>query len=192
LPQAFHGGTALFLFTPQKYFTFAAATAVLDELGLNIMDARIIQLRNQCSLTTFVITEQNGEQIHDQTRLEQIRHRLTRNMASGADAPMTVTRRAPRQVRLFDTPTIVNFTQDEANQRTLMEIIAGDRPGQLCEIGQVLRSHEIMIQTAKVLTIGERAEDVFYITNNADNPLSPEEREKLETDLLAALSDTMH
>ena len=191
LPQAFHGGTALFLFTPQNYFAFAAATAVLDELGLNIMDARIIQLRNQYCLTTFVVTEQNGEQIHDHTRLEQIRNRLTRALVSDADAPMTVTRRAPRQVRLFDTPTIIDFTQDEANQRTIMEIIAGDRPGLLCEVGQVLRSHEINIQTAKVLTVGERAEDVFYITDNTGNPLSPEECENLETDLLAALSNTI-
>ena len=66
-----------------------------------------------------------------------------------------------------------------------MEIVAGDRPGLLCEVGQVLRSHEIVIQTAKVLTVGERAEDIFYITDHSGNPLSSEACDELETDLLA-------
>jgi [protein-PII] uridylyltransferase len=116
---------------------------------------------------------------------------LMRTLMSGTDTPMTVTRRAPRQVRLFETATIVSFTRDKANGRTIMEIVAGDRPGLLCEVGQVLRSHKMSIQTAKVLTIGERAEDVFYITDNSGNPLSSEACKNLETDLLAALSDTM-
>ncbi len=190
MEQAYHGGTALFLFTPQEYFAFATATAVLDELGLNIVDARIIPLREQYSLTTFVIIEQSGEQINDNNRLEQIKNRLARTLATGTDTPLTVTRRAPRQVRLFDTTTLVNFTQDEANQRTIMEIIAGDKPGLLYEVGQVLRSHNIAIQTAKVITVGERVEDVFYITDISGKPITPEVCVELETDLLAALSDT--
>ncbi len=190
MEQAYHGGTALFLFTPQQYYAFAAATAVLDELGLNIMDARIIPLRNQHSLTTFVVIEQNGERIDDPERLEQIRTRLARTLTTDSDTPMTVTRRAPRQVRLFDTATLVSFAQDEPNNRTVMEIVAGDRPGLLCEVGQVLRKHEIAIQTAKVLTVGERAEDVFYITDNVGNPLSTQACDDLKTSLLDELSDT--
>ncbi|MDH3978332.1 MAG: HD domain-containing protein, partial [Gammaproteobacteria bacterium] len=190
LNQAFNGGTAVFLFAPQEDYAFAAATAVLDELGCNIADARIIPLLNDYSLTTFVIIEQTGDAIEDPRRLEQIKSRLTAALSDSSNVPMTVTRRAPRQVRLFDTTTLVRFTADESNQRTVMELIAGDRPGLLCEVGQVLRDQELAIQTAKILTVGERAEDVFYITDNAGNPLTPEGCAKLETALLAALSQT--
>ncbi|MAF84354.1 MAG: [protein-PII] uridylyltransferase [Gammaproteobacteria bacterium] len=190
MEQAFHGGTALFLFSPQQYYAFATSTAVLDELGLNIVDARIIPLHNQLQLTTFVIIEQSGERILDHARLELIKSRLTRTLASSPDIPVTVTRRAPRQVRLFDTAILVSFVQDDVNRRTIMEIVAGDRPGLLCEVGQILRSHEIVIQTAKVLTIGERAEDIFYITDHSGNPLSAAACDELESDLLSALSDT--
>ena len=191
MAQAFHGGTALFLFSPQKYHAFAAATAVLDELGLNIVDARIIPLKNDYSLSTFVVIENTGDRLIDEKRLELIRERLGRMLTAEADpdTTMTVRRPAPRQVRLFETTTIVSFTRDEANRRTVMDIVAGDRPGLLCEIGHVLRAHDIEIQTAKVLTVGERAEDVFYITDESGNPLSPEACENLKTDLLAALSD---
>jgi len=188
LDQAFQGGTAVFLFAPQEYHAFADATAVLDELGLNIADARIVTLRNDWSLTTFVVLEQDGGLIQDARRLEQIKGRLIRELSAADQLPLTVTRRAPRQVRMFPTATLVDFSTDETNNRTVMEIVAGDRPGLLCEIGQVLRDHHIAIQTAKILTIGERAEDAFYITNDAGNRLDAEECERLKQDLVDTLN----
>jgi [protein-PII] uridylyltransferase len=70
-----------------------------------------------------------------------------------------------------------------------MEIVASDRPGLLCQIGQVLRSHEIGIQAAKILTVGERAEDVFYITSPNGNPLSEAACERLKEGLILALDN---
>jgi len=186
--QAFFGGTAIFVFTPQDYYSFAAATGVLDELGLNIADARIVPLQNNWSLATFVALEQTGELIADPTRLEQIKSRLIFALTIQARVPTPVTRRVPRQVRMFPTETHVVFSADEANQRTVMELVAGDRPGLLSEVGQVLRDHEIGIQTAKVLTIGERAEDVFYITTREHRPLDEAQCERLKQALIAALS----
>jgi len=190
LDHAFKGGTAVFLFTPQQRFAFASATAALDELGLNIADARIIPLRNNYSLTTFVVLEQTGENIGDQRRLDQIKRRLIHALMMDDETPVAVTRRAPRQVRMFPTATIVNFTPDEANNRTVMELITGDRPGLLSEIGKVLRDTRMTIQTAKILTVGERAEDVFYITDDDGHPLGPEQRDELKAAMIEALSQS--
>ncbi|NND35621.1 MAG: [protein-PII] uridylyltransferase [Gammaproteobacteria bacterium] len=186
--QAYHGGTAVFLFSPQDYYSFAAATGVFDELGLNIADARIVPLHNNWSLATFVVLEQTGGPIADPLRLEQIKSRLIHALTTLADAPVQVSRRAPRQVRMFPTETIVAFSQDSKNGRTVMELVAGDRPGLLSEVGQVLRANEITIQTAKILTIGARAEDVFYIMHEDGRPLDAAECERLEQALTEALS----
>jgi [protein-PII] uridylyltransferase len=186
--QAFHGGTAIFLFSPQKIYAFAAATGAMDELGLNIADARIVPLRNNWSLATFVVLEQSGGPLTDPLRLEQIKSRLIHALTTQAQSPVTVSRRVPRQVRMFPTTTIVAFSQDTKNDRTVMELVAGDRPGLLSEVGQVLRANQITIQTAKILTIGERAEDVFYITHEDGHPLDDAECEQLERALTEALS----
>jgi [protein-PII] uridylyltransferase len=179
LGHAFQGGTAVFIFAPQQQYAFATATAVLDALGLNVADARIIPLKNAWSLSTFVVP-----------RLDQIKRRLTHALTTTDSTRLTVTRRAPRQVRMFSTPTIINFAADEANNRTVMELIAGDRPGLLSEVGQILREYKINIQTAKILTIGERAEDVFFITDDHGNPLHPERYEELERAISTALGQT--
>jgi [protein-PII] uridylyltransferase len=189
LDQAFRGGTAIFIFTPQRQYAFAVATAVLDELGLNIADARIIPLHDDSSLSTFIVLEQAGDLIEDTRRIEQIRSRLIQALTAAPSAPPAVTRRAPRQVRLFPTVTLVDFSQDEANKRTVMELVAGDRPGLLCEVGQVLRENCVSIQTAKVLTVGERAEDVFYITTEDGESLGADECEALKHELIEALDD---
>jgi [protein-PII] uridylyltransferase len=98
-----------------------------------------------------------------------------------------VTRRAPRQVRMFPTRTTVEFDEDVANGRTVMELVAGDRPGLLSTVGQVFIDLSIEIDTAKVMTIGERAEDVFYIVDKAGKPLTEELRNLLRERLTAKL-----
>jgi [protein-PII] uridylyltransferase len=190
LDQAFQGGTAVFLFTPQQKFAFAAATAALDELGLNIADARIISLKNDLSLSTYVVLETTGGAIEDPARRSQIKRRLAQAMSMNTESPPTVTRRAPRQVRMFPTATLVTFTPDEASKRTVMELVTGDRPGLLCEVGQVMREKRVIIQTAKILTAGERAEDVFYITSSDGNPLDETQCEDLKQALTSALNQS--
>ncbi len=181
------GGTEIFLYTPQDQHTFALATSVLDELGFTIADARIIQLDNGYSLSTYVVLEQTGERITDPARHEQIRRYIDRALARPDGTPARVTRRAPRQVRMFSIPTVVSFATDEKNNRTVMELVAGDRPGLLSEVGKVLRDKHVAIHTAKIVTLGERAEDVFYVTDTAGRPLAAQFCEDLEKALTAAL-----
>ncbi len=183
-------GTSIMVYAPRDRFSFATATAVLDDLGLNIADARIIRLRTGFSLSTYIVLENDGEQIHDEQRRDQIRRRLEQGITTGEQKAPRVTRRPPRQVRMFTTPTLVSFAGDETNKRTVMEIVAGDRPGILCQVGQVLRDHRVAIHAAKILTVGERAEDVFYVTDMAGAPLVPDLCDRLKVAVTEALDST--
>jgi [protein-PII] uridylyltransferase len=98
-----------------------------------------------------------------------------------------VTRRAPRQVRMFATPTQITFTEDPLCQHTILELIAGDRPGLLSEIGKVLLAEQVDVVTARITTIGERAEDVFYVTDDRGQPLGEEARLRLQERLIETL-----
>jgi len=185
-----HAGTSVVIYAPQDRFIFAIATAVLDELGLNIADARVIRLGNGFSLSTYVVLENGGDQIQDRERRQQIRQRLDQAITAGEERSLRVTRRPPRQVRMFTTPTLVTFASDEVNNRTVMELVASDRPGLLCQVGQVLRDRRIGIQAAKILTVGERAEDVFYVTDaGTGRPLTTETCESLKGALTRALDN---
>ncbi len=182
-------GTIAFIYAPQKQFTFALATAALDEFGLSITDARIIPLANEHSLSMYTILEQDGQAINDESRRDKIRQRLAKAIRSGAEEPGPVTRKVPRQVRMFSTPTVVEFGEDLANNRTVMELTTGDKPGLLAQAAKALRSQGMLMRMAKVVTVGERAEDVFYILNAAREMLTPEQQESLRVALKQAIDN---
>ena len=108
-------------------------------MGLNVVDARLITSANGFSLETYVVLEDNGAVIAETARIREIERGLWRNLQQAEDSPAAVTRRAPRQVRMFSTPTQVNFSVDSRNDRTILELIAADRPGLLSEVGKVFK-----------------------------------------------------
>jgi [protein-PII] uridylyltransferase len=168
------GGTAVLTYTPRRLRSFARTTGLLDQMGLNVVDARLITSANGFNLETYVVLEDNGTVIVDHSRIREMERGLLRVLQQVEDSPTAVTRRAPRQVRMFWTPTQVNFSVDTRNARTILELIAADRPGLLSEVGRVFRTERVAINGAKIMTVGERAEDVFYVTRE-DGGLLPDD-----------------
>jgi len=183
-------GIEAMLYTPRSKRTFAHATAMLAELGMTIVDVRIVPLANGFSLDTYVFMELDQRTEIDEARMSKIHRTLTRILATSDEAATRVTRSAPRQVRMFATKTLVSFDQDKTNGRTVMELVASDRPGLLSTVGQAFVEFGVDIETAKILTIGERAEDVFFITDLENNALTDDAcdslREKLIVNIDAA------
>jgi [protein-PII] uridylyltransferase len=91
---------------------------------------------------------------------------------------------------MFNTPTRVTITRDFRNHRSALELVAGDRPGLLCDVGKVLWEDRIELQGARISTIGERAEDVFYVTDTSQRPLDDVTAQQLKNKLIAALTRT--
>jgi [protein-PII] uridylyltransferase len=183
-------GTTVFIYAPQAQFTFAIATAVLDEYGMSIADARIIPLENDQSLSIYTILEQDGTPIDEVSRRERIRRRLAKAISDDESTPKSMSRKVPRQARMFNTPTEVHFSDDSANNRTVMELIAGDRPGLLAILGNALKKQNVYIRMAKIVTVGERAEDVFYITDSDRQMLSAEKQVALRNTLVSAIDES--
>jgi [protein-PII] uridylyltransferase len=181
------GGTAVLTYTPRRLRSFARTTGVLDQMGLNVVDARLITSANGFSLETYEVLEDNGAVIADATRVREIERGLWNALKQVGDSPPAVTRRAPRQVRMFYTPTQINFSVDNRNERTILELIAADRPGLLSEVGKVFRAERVAINGAKIMTVGERAEDVFYITGADGGLLQEEACRRVQEALMLAL-----
>ena len=183
-------GVEAVLYTPRLTRTFAHATAVLDELGMTIMDARIVPLENDYSLDSFIFMELDKNIDVDEARMNKIRRSLTRVLTAADDEIGKVTRKLPRQARMFTTQTRVDFYPDSADGRTVMELVAADRPGLLSKVGRVFAQHNVDIAAAKIMTIGERAEDVFYICDEQGEPLECEAEQALRAALIDTLDDT--
>jgi [protein-PII] uridylyltransferase len=80
--------------------------------------------------------------------------------------------RITRSLRSFLSPTEITFVEDKARNLTIMELSSPDRPGLLARVGQTLDDNAVTIQAAKIQTLGERVEDVFFLTDQTGNRLN--------------------
>jgi len=184
-------GVEAVLLTPQSKRTFAQVTAVLDELGMTIMDARIVPLDKHYSIDTYVFMESDKRIDIDEQRIDKIRRSLTRVLETSDDQVTRVTRAVTRQARMFSTPTRIAFSADKANEQTVLELVTADRPGLLSTVGQVFIAQEVNIAAAKIMTIGERAEDVFHISDLSGRAITDAAQDKLAESLQSELGQAL-
>jgi [protein-PII] uridylyltransferase len=189
--QTGRGGTAIMICTVSGQHSFARATGTLDELGLNILDARVVPVGDGRNVHTYVVLENDGSAIEDHDRLVQIETAVRKATLEHGGRMPTVMRQPPRQVRLFSTPTQIDFSEDLDGRRTVLELVAADRPGLLCEVGKCFFENDVSLRAAKIMTVGERAEDVFYITTLNGDTLDPAARDKLGRQLKAHLDQPL-
>ena len=168
------GGTEIFIYTHDQDRLFAATAGALDQLGLTIVDARIITARNGYTVNTYIVLEESGEAIDNPHRMEEITALLKRQLAQSPLPAPRVTRRARRQLQHFPIPTQITFSDDPRNRRTVLEVVTADRPGLLSDVGRAFVDCRIRLQNAKIATFGARAEDIFFITDTHNRPITSE------------------
>ncbi|WP_412852598.1 [protein-PII] uridylyltransferase [Ectothiorhodospira shaposhnikovii] len=184
------GSTEIFLYTRDHPHLFALAATALTQLGLDIVDARIITTRTDRTLDTFLVLEDTGQPIASAERVQEIGRLLRERLNDPDKRPGVIRRTTPRRLKHFDVATQVSFDPLPHHNRTVLSISTADRPGLLSRIGIVLMDCGVKVYNAKIATAGEQADDVFYVTELNDQPIQDPERRQLITDRLReALQD---
>ncbi len=163
--------TAMFLYTRDRDHLFGLTTGVLAQLGLNILDARLHTTDDGYVLDSYAVVEENGAEL-EPVRIEEIQTALRRVISNPEISVVDVNRRTSRRLKHFNTPTTVFFSIDESRGRTRLELVAADQPGLLSLVGRIFQKRGILLDAAKIATLGERAEDVFFITDKQHRPLT--------------------
>ena len=178
-PKPYRGGTEVFIFTKERPSVFANTVSLLGDKKLSIHDAKIITSKTGYTVNTFVVLDQRNKPIDDSYRAQEISASLVDALAN---PELHNIRLQPISKRLqqFDVPTQVSFIKTDKKLTTMLEIVAVDRPGLLASFAQVFQSLKINIHSAKITTFGERAEDVFTVSNSKNRALTEEEKIQLD------------
>ena len=164
--------TQVFIYARNDNRSFPRICAELEQLELSVHDARVYNANDGMSLDTFFVLDSDGAPLEEQAERQQhIARHLTRALSDEARGATVVQRRTPRQVRSFSLPTETLMTTDPQKGVTVLEVRSPDRPGLLARIGEVFVRFGVVLQAAKIQTLGERVEDVFFVTDSAHNPL---------------------
>lgn len=155
---------------------FAHTTALLAQLQLNVLEARIQTTDQGYSINSYFVLEEDGEHIRGSERAEEITRTLEIGLSIPGDFSADIQRRIPRRMKQFTAPSEVTFTQDETQFKTLLHLNATDQPGLLSRIGEVFADQGIRVHNARITTVGAIAEDIFTITDTSDAPITDQQR----------------
>ena len=178
-------GLQVVVYQPDEADLFARICAYFDGQNISILDAKIHTTSDGYAMDTFVVEPQNQEGFHREM-LTIIEAGLARVLAERGPLPAANQGRQSRQSRYFPIPPRIDLQPDSRGQYHVLNVTAADRTGLLYAIAKTLANHRIRLQTARIMTHGERAEDVFLIQGESIR----EEKKQiaLEADLLKAVA----
>lgn len=188
MPHHSQGGTEVFIYMPHKDERFTITTSILNNYHVTIHEAVISSCDNQFDLDTYIILDEQNQAIFDTRRLADIQHALSTHLADPDYLPSIKQRRLSRALAHFTVNTQIIFSDDNINHHTQLFLVTSDRPGLLAMVSRVFLNLSIHLHNAKIATAGERAEDMFYITNQQGHQLNTEEKELIKQSLLQEIS----
>jgi [protein-PII] uridylyltransferase len=187
-PQTQRGSAEVFVYTKNEPTIFSLSTATLDQLGLTILDARIMTTTDNYVLNSFLVLEQSGAPINELFREMHICNLLRNNLLHRQVKKHKNIHRQSRQAKHFPIPTSIQFHADPLNRHTIIELITTDHAGLLSKIGRAFIQKDIHLHSAKITTIGSRAEDMFYITDSQSRPITdPASQDQIREEILKTL-----
>ena len=169
-------GTEIFVHTEYNSNLFTIISTLIEQTNLTVMDARVFTSQDNYTLDTFLVLEADGSQLTNTLRIEELKEKLTHYITQPETATPGITTHIPRAAKHFKFPTQVSFDNNDQQNQTMMKVVAYDRPGILSEIGSAMHACGVTLHKAKIATFGEKAEDIFFITNNEGNSISDEEQ----------------
>jgi [protein-PII] uridylyltransferase len=157
-------GLQVLVYVPDQKELFARICSFFESISYDIHEAKVYTTRHGYALDTFQVQDPDNSRPRYRDIMSYIEYELGERLAHRSPLPSLPNPRLSRQLRHFPISPEVNIQPDERGTYQVLSVIAGDRPGLLSRIARVLTHHDVSLHTAKVNTLGARAEDVFLIT----------------------------
>jgi [protein-PII] uridylyltransferase len=172
-----HGVSELLVCVPDHDGLFASITSVLDEMGFNVMGARILTTLDGRSFDLFQLMDQQDHLLGEDDAAELVA-RLEAATLTDKARPM-VRRAMPRRLKHFISDPKIRFEPDPEGLGTLLELECNDRPGLLSRVAAAMVKENVQVHDARIATFGERVEDTFLVSDSGHRPLAAAAQESL-------------
>jgi [protein-PII] uridylyltransferase len=165
--DATRGVTELSVLAPDHPWLLSYLAGACATAGANIVDAQIYTTTDGMALDTIAITREFEREEDEARRAQRVAEAIEKALQGELRLPELVSRRSAPKGRLkaFAVEPEVTINNQWSNRYTVIEVSGLDRPGLLYELTASLSKLNLNIASAHVATFGERAVDVFYVTD---------------------------
>ena len=188
-PDATSGATRVSVFAPDRPGLFYRIAAALSGAGASIVDARIHTTRDGMALDNLLVTDAQGRGYSDGRNRKRLVAAVEKALGSEAEPPLRPMEKLPRREQAFRVAPRVLIADKASTRTTVVEVNARDRPGLLARLAQVIHAAGHELHSAHIATYGERAVDVFYLTDAKGHKLSDAAVQQLREQLLAIAAE---
>jgi [protein-PII] uridylyltransferase len=156
-------GLQVMIYLPDQKALFARICCFFGRARLSILDAKIYTTRHGYALDTFTVHDPASPNAAYREAISYVEFELKRALLEEQPLEPPPIGRVSRHLRHFPLSPEVQLFPDDKGTHYILEIVAGDRPGLLARIAYTLASANINVASARINTLGERAEDIFLI-----------------------------
>jgi len=176
--------------TEDRPYLFSKITGVLSYFGMNILRGQAFANRSGMISDVIVFEDVDNYFAKNPSEVDRF-HKVLNDVIGGAiglDQLLKgkMTSILFRHKKSVIQPTI-HFDDEFSSRCTILEILTQDAFALLYRIGSVISTHDCNIEVALITTEGQRAIDVFYLTQNGMK-LTSEIEAQLESDLMKVLT----
>jgi [protein-PII] uridylyltransferase len=165
--DAQRGATLVTVYAGDHPGLFYRICGAIHLIGGNIIDARIHTTRDGMAVDNFLVQDPFGQAFDEPHQLQRLADAIEDALATrGQLAAKLAAKPAPRtRAHAFASAPNVLIDNNASNRYTVVEVNAVDRPALLHGLAYALFEAKVTIHSAHIATFGERAIDVFYITD---------------------------
>jgi [protein-PII] uridylyltransferase len=156
-------GLQVMVYLPDQKQLFARVCGFFGRRGLSILEAKIHTTRHGFALDTFAVHDPADPDASYRDTIQLVEFELTQALQDERPVEPPAAGRVSRQLRHFPLTPAVRLFPDDKGTHYILEIVAGDRPGLLAQIAFTLAQADVNVASARINTLGERAEDVFLV-----------------------------
>ena len=165
--DAFTAITELTIYTPDHPRLLALITGACAAAGANIAGAQIFTTTDGMALDTILIQREFSDEEDEQRRGGRIAEIVRKALRGELWLKEAVARayKPQQRIKAFTVEPRVIIDNQSSNRFTVIEINGLDRLGLLYDLTEALYKLNLNIASAHVTTFGEKAVDVFYVTD---------------------------
>ncbi len=156
-------GIQVLVYLPDQKALFARLCGFFGRAGLSILEAKVHTTRSGYALDTFALHDPTQPGASYRETLQGVEYELAQLLVEQPTLTPPAEGRIPRQLKHFPLTPEVQIFPDDKGTHYILEVVAGDRPGLLARIAYSLAQANINVVSAKINTLGDRAEDVFLV-----------------------------
>jgi [protein-PII] uridylyltransferase len=164
--DADRGVTELTILAPDHPRLLAMIAGACAAAGGNIVDAQIFTTTDGLALDNISISREFDRDEDESRRAGRIAEGIEQALQGRTRLPEVIARRVPKsRPGTFALEPEINVNNVWSNRHTVIEVSGLDRPGLLYDLTNTISRLNLNIASAHVATFGERAVDVFYVTD---------------------------